>query len=41
MKAELVYHEKKYFKGDELVEIKIWQVPVSEDKPHGLKYSIA
>lgn len=41
MKAELVYHEKKYFEDGSFQEIKIWQVPVSEDKPHGLKYSFA
>jgi len=23
------------------MEMKIWQVPVSKDKPHGFKYSLA
>lgn len=41
MKAELVYHEKKYSEDGSLQEIKIWQVPISGDKPHGLKYSFA
>ncbi|MEW6740573.1 MAG: toxin-antitoxin system TumE family protein [Nitrospirota bacterium] len=39
MKAMKVLHTKEV-KGDEIVEIKIWQVPRSEDKPHGIKYSI-
>ncbi|MBI5026340.1 MAG: hypothetical protein HZC12_06365 [Nitrospirae bacterium] len=39
MRAIKVLHIKE-IKGDEIVEIKIWQVPRSEDKPHGVKYSI-
>ncbi len=39
MKAELVYHEKKYFDNGSFREIKIWRVPQSTDKPHGYKYS--
>lgn len=39
MKAELVYHEKKYLEDGSFQEIKIWQVPKSADKPHGIKYS--
>lgn len=31
---------RKEIKGDEIVEIKIWQVPKSGDKLHGVKYSI-
>lgn len=34
-----ILHTKE-IKGDELVEIKIWQVPKSEDKPFEVKYSI-
>ncbi len=30
----------KEIKGDEIVEIKIWQVTKSDDKPQGVKYSI-
>lgn len=41
MKAELVYHEKRYFTDSTFQEIKIWRVPESKDKPHGLKYSFA
>ncbi|MBI4653595.1 MAG: hypothetical protein HY752_01125 [Nitrospirae bacterium] len=41
MKAGLVFHEKRYFTDGSLQEIKIWKVPESEDKPHGLKYSFS
>jgi len=40
MKAIKILHTKEV-KGDEIVEIKIWQVPKSADRPHGVKYSIA
>lgn len=39
MKTTLILHTKEV-KGNEIVEIKIWQVPKSKDKPHGVKYSI-
>lgn len=39
MKAELVYHEK-WMKDDNIVEIKVWSVPVTDDKPRGYKYSL-
>ncbi|MBF0330273.1 MAG: hypothetical protein HQL10_14060 [Nitrospirae bacterium] len=35
----MILHTKE-LKGEELVEIKIWQVPKTEDKPFGVKYSI-
>ena len=41
MKADLVYHEKRYFEDGSFQEIKIWRVPKSKGKPHGLKYSFA
>jgi len=41
MVAEYVYHEKRYFADGSFQEIKIWRVPRSKDKPHGLKYSLA
>jgi hypothetical protein len=41
MRAELVYRERKYLSEDSFQEIKIWKVPESTDKPHGLKYSFA
>ena len=39
MKANLALHSKE-IKGDEVVEIKIWQVPRAADKPHGVKFSV-
>ncbi len=39
MKARLVLHTKE-IKGDEIIEVKIWQVPRSADKPHGVKFSV-
>ena len=39
MKAKLVFHTKSV-KGDEIVEVKIWQVPKSPDRPHGIKFSV-
>jgi Family of unknown function (DUF6516) len=39
MRASKVLHTKE-IKGEEVVEIKIWQVPKSDDKPFGIKYSI-
>ena len=41
MKAEPVFHEKKYFEDGSFQEIKIWRVPEAIDKLHGLKYSFA
>ena len=41
MKAELVFHEKRYFTDGSFQEVKIWKIPESKDKPHGLKYSFA
>jgi len=41
MKARLIYHSKDVYKGGDIMEMKIWQVPVSKDKPHGFKYSLA
>jgi hypothetical protein len=40
MNATLVLHTKT-INGDEVVGIKIWQVPKSTDKPHGVKFSMA
>lgn len=35
----MIYHEKR-IEGNEVVEIKIWSVSKSQDKPHGYKYSL-
>lgn len=40
MRGRLVLHEKVTDDLGNTVEMKIWQVPVSEDKPHGYKYSL-
>jgi len=40
MKAELVRHEKITDELGNTIEIKVWKVPVSKDKPHGFKYSL-
>jgi len=39
MGAHLLFNSKQ-MQGDELVEIKIWSVPKSADKPHGVKISL-
>lgn len=39
MRAKLILHTKE-MQGNEIVEIRIWQVPKSPDKPDGLKFSI-
>ncbi len=41
MKGKLVYSIKKYEADGSFHEIRIWQVSVTTDKPHGLKYSFA
>ena len=40
MKAELLYHGKKVEPNGDTIEIKIWKVPVTEDMPFGVKYSL-
>ena len=40
MRGRLVRHEKVTDERGNTVELKIWQVPISEDKPHGYKYSL-
>ncbi len=40
MTAKLLFHTKNIGEKGDIVEIKIWQVPESEDKHHGLKYSL-
>ncbi|MCK5508852.1 MAG: hypothetical protein KAI50_10085 [Desulfobacterales bacterium] len=41
MKAKQIYHVKEIAADGDIIEIKIWQVPESKDKPHGMKYSFA
>ena len=40
MKAKLIKHIKIKEDSGNIIEIKLWQVPVSTDKPHGYKYSL-
>jgi hypothetical protein len=40
MAAVLVLHTKE-IKGNEIVEIKVWQIPKSKAFFHGVRYSIA
>ena len=40
MKATLIYHVKQIEPDEDIIEIKIWQVPASRDKPHRVKYSL-
>jgi hypothetical protein len=39
VKAKLVYHVREYLTEDSFQEIKIWQVPRSQGRPYGIKYS--
>ncbi len=41
MKARLVRHSKVIGDDGSIVEMRLWEVPVSPDKPHGFKYSLA
>lgn len=41
MKARLVLHSKDVHENGDIMEIKVWEVPASKDKPHGFKYSLA
>ncbi len=38
--AKLRYHLKRIFPEGDIVEIKIWEAPKSEDFPEGVKYSM-
>ena len=40
VKAALARHEKITDALGNTIEIKVWQVTVSKDKPHGYKYSL-
>ncbi len=41
MKAEPFYTYKRLYENGDVVEIKIWKVTATTDKPHGFKYSLA
>ena len=40
MKAKLIKHDKITDEDGNTIEIKIWSVLKTADKPHGLKYSL-
>ncbi len=40
MKAKLIIQNKVTDELGNTTEIKMWSVPRSDDKPHGLKYSL-
>jgi len=39
-KAKLIVKEKLEFQDGDIVEMRLWEVPKAEDKPHGYKYSL-
>ncbi len=41
MKARLVRHTKVIEDDGSILEMRLWDVTVSPDKPHGFKYSLA
>lgn len=40
MKAEPYYMFKRLYENRDIIEIKVWRVEKSSDKPHGFKYSL-
>ena len=40
MKAELLIHDKGKDRHGGIIEVKIWLVPKSADRPQGYKYSL-
>lgn len=40
MKAEPYYIYKRFYENGDIIEIKVWRVEKSSDKPHGFKYSL-
>ena len=41
MGARLVYRSKDVDSNGDIVEITIWEVPITKDKPYGFKYKMA
>lgn len=41
MKAEPYYTYKRLYENGDIIEIAVWKVPVTADKPHGFKYALA
>ncbi|MCL4475111.1 MAG: DUF6516 family protein [Nitrospirae bacterium] len=40
MASELLFYRKNVEPNGDIVEMKIWKVPVSKSKPHGVKFSL-
>ncbi|HHT9135253.1 MAG TPA: toxin-antitoxin system TumE family protein [Candidatus Avalokitesvara rifleensis] len=40
MEARLIRHNKGYDVDGNLIEVKMWEVKATPDKPHGYKYSL-
>jgi hypothetical protein len=40
VKAKLIRHDKVYNKDGNIIEVKIWEVQTTPNKPHGYKYSL-
>ena len=40
MVSELLFYRKNVEKDGDIIEMKIWRVPVSKSKPHGVKFSL-
>ncbi len=40
MSVNLLFYRKNIEPNGDVIEMKIWQIPHSKDKPHGLKYSL-
>ena len=40
MKASLIVRDRFEFEDGDIAEVRAWEVPSSEDKPHGYKYSL-
>ena len=40
LKASLIVRDRFEFEDGDIAEVRVWEVPSSEDKPHGYKYSL-
>ncbi len=40
MSSVLMYYEKRVEKDGSIVEMKVWEVPISEKNPDGVRYSL-
>ena len=40
MKAKLIFHRKNIEPSGDIIEMKMWNVPISKDRPEGVTYSL-